>query len=278
MPTNITGTSYFFDRARDRMAALSATADTLQDQIASRKKLTAASQDSAGWQRLQGLVQAKADQTAYAGNVDVARAVLSQTDTALFSVQDQLQRAAELTIRARSGTLSQQDRAVIAIELAAVADDLAAISQTTDARGQPLFDAQAAPIPVADGIAVVANEDPARVFGTIVATLNGYAATLRTADDAAAATASATALTAINAAVAGAAAVQGAVGARAARVELVAGSAQSAAVVTEEQRAAIEDTDLATTIANLQKTMTILNATQASFSKLTELTLFNYLR
>ncbi len=275
---NITGTSYFFDHARNQMNALGKAADTLQSQISTGKKLANASDDSAAWQRLQTLVQAKADATSYSGNIDLARSVLTQTDTALGQIQTSLQRANELTIRAKSGTLSASDRAIVAVELQAIADDLGALGQTKDARGQPLFDASAAPIPVADGITVVVNEDPARALGTIASTLASYATTLKTADDATAASASATALDAINAAAANAAATQGAVGARAARLALVASTAQSNAGVTEQQRSAIEDTDLTSSIADLQKTMTVLNATQASFSKLTELSLFNYLR
>lgn len=274
----ITGTSYFFDRARDRMTALSHSADTLQSQIATGKKLTQPSQDSAAWQRLQGLAQAKADNSAFAGNITLARSVLSQSDTTLQAMQDRLQRATELTIQARNGSLSASDRATIAAELDTIVADLGAMAQTKDGRGQPLFDAAAAGIPVADGITVVANEDPARVFGTIAATLGAYSAQLKSADTATVTAASGDMLTALGAATANVASVQGAVGARAARIELVAATAQDAAAVTETERSEIEDTDLTATIADLQKTMTVLEATQASFSKLTQLSLFNYLR
>jgi flagellar hook-associated protein 3 FlgL len=41
---------------------------------------------------------------------------------------------------------------------------------------------------------------------------------------------------------------------------------------------ALEDTDVTTAVTQLQKTLTILQATQASFTKLTSLSLFDYLR
>jgi len=50
------------------------------------------------------------------------------------------------------------------------------------------------------------------------------------------------------------------------------------AVSREETRTAIEDTDIPTAVAELQKTLTVLQATQASFSKLTGMSLFDYLR
>ena len=46
----------------------------------------------------------------------------------------------------------------------------------------------------------------------------------------------------------------------------------------EAARSAIEDVDVSQAITDLQKTMTVLQATQASFSKLSGLSLFNYLR
>ena len=273
----ITGTSYFFDSNRDRMTALTSAADRLQQQVATGKRLLAPSQDSAGWQRLQTLVQAKADGGAYAGNIALAKAVLEQSDTTMGSVQTQLQRANELAIKANSGVLSTSDRAAIAEELETIVADLASLADTKDARGLPLFDADAAAIPVGDGVNVVVNSDPTRVFGSIVADLTTYVAQLRD-PNADVAASSATAITAISTAVGSVAAQQGSAGARAARVELFEATAQDAAMVVEAQRTAVEDADLTTTIADLQKTMTILQATQASFSKLSELSLFNYLR
>lgn len=273
---NITGTSYFFDRGRDRMTALNATADQLQAQISIGKRLTDPSQDSAAWQRLQGLVQAKADSGAYSANIDFARAVLEQTDATLGSIQTGLQRAGELALQANNGALSVQNRAVIADQLDALVADLTALGNTTDPRGLALFDANARPIPVADGIAVLANEDKTRVFGNVLTAITTFAGALRSSTSIA--SDAATAIAAINAGTANVANVQGTVGARAARVELVADNAAKAADLTEVQRKSVEDTDLTAAITDLQRTMTVLQATQASFSKLTSLSLFDYLR
>ena len=46
----------------------------------------------------------------------------------------------------------------------------------------------------------------------------------------------------------------------------------------EELRSSLEDVDVTAAITELQKTMTILNATQSSFAKMASLSLFNYLR
>ena len=72
--------------------------------------------------------------------------------------------------------------------------------------------------------------------------------------------------------------IQASLGARAARVDLEQGQQKSAETDREVIRSSLEDTDIATAITQLQKTMTILSATQASFSKLSSLTLFNYIK
>ena len=51
-----------------------------------------------------------------------------------------------------------------------------------------------------------------------------------------------------------------------------------AATTRETERSGLEDTDVTAAITELQKTMTVLQATQASFSKLSSLSLFDYLK
>jgi flagellar hook-associated protein 3 FlgL len=73
-------------------------------------------------------------------------------------------------------------------------------------------------------------------------------------------------------------AAQASIGARAARVDLVAAQQTTAATDREATRTGLEDVDVTQAITDLQKTMTVLQATQASFSKLSALSLFDYLR
>jgi flagellar hook-associated protein 3 FlgL len=90
--------------------------------------------------------------------------------------------------------------------------------------------------------------------------------------------ASATAIDGLNASQSQVSNVQGSVGARAARLDIVSSQATDAAAARESDRTELEDTDLSAAITELQKQMTILSATQASFSKLSSLSLFTYLR
>ena len=68
------------------------------------------------------------------------------------------------------------------------------------------------------------------------------------------------------------------IGARAFRMDLEAERLAEVDDMRESTRSGIEDVNPATAIAELQKTLTILQATQASFSKLTSLSLSDYLR
>ena len=72
--------------------------------------------------------------------------------------------------------------------------------------------------------------------------------------------------------------VQASVGAREARVELQQGLQQAASTDRAQLRSSIEDVDPVETITKLQQTMTVLQATQASFTKLSSLSLFDYLK
>jgi len=87
-----------------------------------------------------------------------------------------------------------------------------------------------------------------------------------------------TALTKLDTAEAQITSARAANGARAARLEIESSQLENIGIDREEARSALEDTDIATTMVEFQKTLTILNATQATISKLSGLSLFNYLK
>ena len=301
------GTSQFYNTGSSQLSKLSVQADTLNTQIATGKKISTPSQDVIAYNRLASIKQANADGAAYSSNVSLAQSLLQQSDTTLTAIGTQLQRAAELTTQAANGTLNDANRKTIAIELQSIRDDLVNLAGTKDARGQPLFGAaigsaaitQAADgtvsfdgagepsaIPVADGVDVRGTDSAARVFGNIPASgggttdvfavLSSLITALNTGGDIS--TAVATGADGLKGATAQVGNVQGAVGARAARLDIVSSQATDAAAARETDRTALEDVDASTAIVQLQKTMTILSATQASFTKLGQLSLFDYLR
>ena len=298
-------TSQLYDRSTAMMQSLSARADKLQTQISTGTRLTAPSDDVVAYQKLATLKRAGANDQAYTANINVATSVLAQSDTTLASIENQLQRAAELATQANNGTLSPENRKVIGEQLKGIVQDLVGLANTKDVRGQPLFGAatgdtavtqgadgsvhftgtgESAPIPVGDGVTVQANDSAARLFGGIAsgsgtsdmfAIISTLAEALTSDTDAtAAATQAGTDLKAVLTQVASA---RGSVGARGARLDLELDRLSDTAITRESDRVGLEDTDATAAITELKKMMTVLEATQASFSKLSSLSLFNYL-
>ena len=293
-------TNQFYTSNQRNMQSLMATADNLQTQVSTGKKLNAPSDDAVAYQRLQGLTRDGSNDVAYAGNITIVSSALSQADTALKSIADDIQRAQELATQANSGTLSSTDRATIADELDSLVKSITQRANAKDSRGASIFASGADPavtanadgtftfatgtpaaVPIGASSSAVPGESASRLFvdssgGNILASISSLSTALRGsgAISAVAGTAIA-ALSASNSQVAG---VQGSLGARAQRVEIESTRMKAVATDREVTRSALEDTDVTQAITDLQKTMTILSAAQASFTKLSSLSLFNYLK
>ncbi|MBS0480425.1 MAG: hypothetical protein JSR79_14150 [Proteobacteria bacterium] len=293
-------TQQFYTSNQRNFHTLTAAADILQTQISTGKKLNAPSDDAVGYRRLQGLIRDGSNDQAYTGNITIVQSALNQADTALKSMTDDIQRAKELAIKANSGTLSPSDRGIIADELDSIIQGLVDLANAKDSRGASIFAAGGGPavtanstggftfatdapaaIPIGDSSNAVPGEAASRLFvdsggGNILADIKALSTALRgTGDVSALAGATGDKLTASNNQIAG---VQGSLGARSQRVDIESARITANATDREITRGAIEDTDVTQAITDLQKTMTILSAAQSSFSKLSNLSLFNYLK
>jgi len=294
--------SQVFDRATRTMGSLTEQADRLQTQISTGVRLLAPSSDAAAYRQLTGIRRAAADEVQDKANITLASSLLSTADTALAGIETQLQRASELAIQGASGTLSIEQKTVIAGQLDAILADIVRLANTADSRGSPLFSGageaipytqasdgsvtytgsgEADAIPIGDGATIQATTSGERIFGNL-ATAGGASDTfaiLKTvADDLRAGGSVGSGLDDIKTALTALTDARASIGARGARLDLEAARLAETAVTREETRSAIEDTDITAAITELQKTLTVLQATQASFSKLTSLTLFDYLR
>lgn len=296
--------SLYFDRASAQIGKITEQTQTLQTQISTGKKLATPSDDAVAYRRLQTISVQDADATAWTRNIQLAQSVLSQADTALGSATSQLQQAQELVIAASNGTLADADRRVIAGQLRAIVDDLASSANVKDSRGAPLFgsatgdtaltrDASGvvsftgtgnpSSIPIGDGISVQPSESAERIFGGIpgasgttdvFALLSDFATALEaggTVNSSATADGLKAALDQIGS-------VRASIGARGARLVIEQTRIEDASLSRATDRSALEDTDISAAIIELQKTSTILQATQASLSRLSQLSLFDYLR
>ena len=298
------GTSLFFDRSTAQLGKLAEINQNLQTQIATGKRLAAPSDDAVAYRRLQSIAVSSANDAAWGKNIDLARSVLNQADTTLDSVTSQLQRAQELAIQASNGTLSAGNRQVIASQLRNIVDDLVATANAKDVRGGPLFGSASgdsavtrdaagtvsftgtgdpAAIPIGDDASVQPSDSAERIFGGIAgpsgttdvfALISSFASALESGNLASASGV----LDGLKAGLDQVATARSSIGARGARLDLETTRLGDANVARETDRAAIEDTDLTSAISELQKTTTILQATQASLARLSSLSLFDYLR
>ncbi|MBN8807990.1 MAG: hypothetical protein J0I47_07105 [Sphingomonas sp.] len=293
-------TSQFYATNQRNMQSLTATADKLQTQISTGKRINDPSDDAVGYRRLQGLTREASNDAAYSGNITIVSSALDQADTALKSITDEIQSAKELAVKANGGTLSASDRTVIAGQLDAIVQNIATLANAKDSRGASIFASGDSPavtinpgggisyatsgptaVPIGASSSAVPGEAASRLFvdangNDILSSITGLAQALRgTGDVSSLAGSVGDQLTASNDQVAG---VQGALGARAQRVDIESQRMQDVAVDREATRKDIEDTDIPQTVTDLQKTMTILSATQASFTKLASLSLFDYLK
>lgn len=297
-------TGAFYQRALDQMGALRTRADDLQRQIGSGERLTRSSDDPVAAARLRTLGRgerlAKVDQR----NSDQAQNDLRMTDNALESIASAIIRAQELAMQAGNGTLSAEQAAAAGLEVAGLRDALLTIANGRNGAGHALFGGQSTGAAYQDtGTGVVyigtATVDPAdlgegqsilpaltgpEVFTidvggvqTDLFTVLGTLATaLQSGTDPAAA--SSEALTGLDASLVKTSTAQTVVGARLGWIELMDNRRETTGELVAEEKVSVGGADLASTMSRLQETLTVLEASQASFVKLAGLSLFNILR
>lgn len=260
-----------------RQSKLSDQLDRIQTQISGGKKLLRASDDPVASRRIATIGKAQASSTTWAANVKTATAQVSQADTALGSVGNLLTRARELTLSASSGTTNPADRASIAAELSAIADEIDGFAATRDSNGEPLFatnakqvrfdaDISFAPVPSAGDVFVVGGN-------SLSTGLRDAAAAVAAGD----ATATGAALTTLSDSITHVADQRAAMGLSAGRLERIGDSLEARSITLADERKDVEDTDLSVAIAELNAQKLTLDAAQAAFARINRQTLFDLL-
>lgn len=297
------GTAAFYDRNIAQMAGLRGQAERLQQRLATSNRLEASSDDPVAASRLRHL--SRLDRLAQVDGKNAERLAggLKQADAALEGIANDIFRARELAVQAANGTLSQAQRALIGEELSQIHTSLLAAANTRGADGGALFAGQsdgpaytldatgnaiyggtptASDIALGEGIAIPRGVTGPEIFeftsatgnSDLLALVQGLADALKgaSADPAAAAKA---ALGGFGDALESLTRAQTVIGVRAAWVETV----QDRQIVTSESRAQeTADTggvDFASTVAQLQQMLTVLEASQAGFGRVSRLSLFN---
>ena len=284
----ISGTRYRLDQEINRQLSLSREIAKAQTQLSTQKRIQSPSEDPVAAARISSIGRAQANEAAWKSNLELAAALADRADTALKSVGLAFQRATELMTQGATGTLSDQDRATIALELRSLAEERTSLKASKDSRGNALYMAgYSLRIPVQSGLQMIAVGTREEVFESVAtaggpkdlaAILADAAAALELADPAARGTAVATAVDEVAAAVTHVASQHGEQGALASRVEQLLERQIDAGLQLAEERSGLEDTDIQAVIARLSSQQLSLQAAQAVFARVNENTLFDILR
>lgn len=301
-----TSTSAFYERSRASMKDLRLKAETLQAQVGSGEKLSRSSDDPVAAARLRTLSRLEKLATIDSSNADRATADLSLADSAMSNMSTAIIRAQELATQAASTTLTDTQRAGIATELDQIQQDLVTLANSRDSNGHALFGGESSgnayeldangnatyigtgsadSLPIGDGQTMASSMTGTQIFEFTDADGNttDVMATIKSLSDALKGgstdpTGSANdALASLKTGLDTLSTAQTVVGTRLAWLDTVATRSTNLSELRANEKSDLGGVDMTEAIANLQETLTVLEASQASFTKLSSLSLFNNL-
>ena len=149
-------TSQLYDSAITQMNRQQSNVAEMQAKLASGKSLVKPSDDAEKATLIQRLNSAMQRQDVYELSLNRADSRLRLEETALSSAQSMLQRIRELAIQGSNGGLSGTDRTIIANEVSNLRDALFSLANTEDESGNFIFAGTAVNVPAfskdADGL------------------------------------------------------------------------------------------------------------------------------
>lgn len=299
-------TSAFYGRAALSLSGLRARAEALQAAMGSGERLSAGSDDPVGAARLRGLARAQDFSAIDMTNANRAASDLKLTDSALSTFASYTIRAQELATQAANGVLTAGQRKGIATELAQLHGELVRLANTRDSAGHALFGGEttgqaynvdalgiptyagtlsAGELPLGDGQSVTRGlTGPEFLNFTGPAGATNLFAVVKGLSDALngavpdPAQAARDALGTLGTGLETITTAQTVVGARLNWIDLTTERRTQLSEQHASEQADIGGTDIAETMIRLQETMTVLEASQASFTRLAQLSLFDLLR
>lgn len=307
MTSNVTiggGTSAFYNRARADMNSLRRAAETVQQRLSTGEGLERSSDNPVAASRLRDLARSDRLAAVDSRNADRVSDDLTLAASALQNMADDLTRARELALWAANDTISSEQRAIIGGELQQLHVSLLASANARSSTGQSTFGGESGgPAYVTDaaGNAVYAGTDASGTAQlgdrqTVERGLTGPEATGFTVDgqqsdifalvknlgDALATGAGSGAardsLGGFDAGIETLTRAQTVVGTRLAWIDTVQDRQQVIAQGRAEESNRTGGVDIASAVTELQQLLLVLEASQAGFAKLSQLSLFDSIR
>ena len=290
-------TTQFFKTSTEQMQSRQRTVSDIQAQLGSGKQVVNPSDAPRKANLVSQLESAKELQSTYLRNVETARTRLTSEETVMTAMTEIAQRVSELAIQASNDTLGSEDRSIIGAEVSALRDELLNLANTKDLSGNYIFSGNKTQSPafVEDASGKVSyNGDygrhrvnlsevrslPVNTLGIELFTANDFLALDGLVDDLRSDDGPGIrdALSGVNTIVD--------------KLTISFGDMAGRMTALDSQYEIIEDTqlrldkllmsendvDYAEAVTELSRESLALQALQASFSKLSQLSLFNYIR
>lgn len=299
-------TPAFYERSRMDMTRLREQSEKMQAQLSSGQRLERSSDDPVAASRLRTLARADRLAEINTSKKDRAEADLQLADEALGSLSDMIMRIQDRVVQASNETLAASHREAIGLEMEEIHTQLVAMANSRDMGGHALFGGEttgdaytldgagyavyqgtpdAGEIELGEGQRVTRSVTGPDIFNFNV---DGTATNLLTVvKDLAVALsggagdpvqAAKDALPGIAAAVDNISTNQTVVGARLVWLDFVADRQTNLGELRAEEEQATGGVDIAETMTRLTEAMTVLQASQAGFTRLSSLSLFDLLR
>jgi len=298
-------TSYLFDRATSQMSTLQSDLAKTQNQIATQKQVlnpSDAPDQAAAIARLKSVI---GRQNSYGSTLDVVRNRLNAEDSTLSSVGNLLIRIKEITLQAANDTVNSENRNALATELQGLRDQLLSLSNTRDVNGNYIFagsrvqnrpfatdangrvsyqgDQTRMQVEVGEQRNVPINRPGTAAFVRVVRdgegvgffqSLDDLTAAVKNSDQAGMQLGMGEADSLLQ----GALLAHAEVGSDMRVVEEQSTILQDIKLTLQTALSRIEDLDMVTAITQMNMLMLSLQAAQATFAKISQNSLFNYLR
>ena len=305
MTTFATSTSAFYSRSTLDLTSLRAQAEKLQTQISSGNRLTTSSDDPVAASRLRALSRSDTLSKIDTDAANRATSDLNLADSAMTEFSNTIIRVQQLATQAASGTMTDEQRSSIGTELKQLQSNLVALANTRDSAGHALFGGQtggdaytvdasgnasyigtgtAGQLSLGDGQTVTRGvTGPEFLSFTVNGTQTDIMSVVKTLSDAldaggtGAATAASNALASLQAGLDSVTTAQTVVGSRLSWIDINVERQTAMATSRATEQQDIGGTDITEAFTRLQELSTVLEASQASFTKLSSLSLFSML-
>ncbi len=299
------GTKVFYQSQITSMTDLQTKLGRIQEEISSGKKLLAPSDDPGAYTVATRLNQSVSALEQYGRNIGMAKSRLSQEDSVLQSTSTIVTRLNELAIQGANGTNSNVSRDAIAKEMDQLSEQLMALGNSVDANGDYLFagyksnkppfektpdgiiykgDTGRKEVELAQGVSTPTSSNGQELFMNVSrnATTNQSVSIFETIKNTVAALKNGPLdndhLKGVHDAIDHFSTYQAICGSRMQKVETADSNRVGQLTNTKTTLSTIQDADLASLASELQQKSLTLQAAQSVFAKISQISLFNYLK